>query len=167
MRGWPNLLLANLGLPLCVLAGDPPKIDHQPSPCSIPDKPITLCATISTDTQVARARIYFRPAGDDYYSFVDMTFGGISYCGTLPAPREGKVRVVEYYLQAIDDQYQSQRLSTYQINIQPEGVCEFPPVDKDAGKLSIVVYATAKKQGKKLHDAFQSAGVTFVPVAAK
>jgi hypothetical protein len=97
-----------------------------------------------------------------------MTFGGISYCGTLPAPREGKVKVIEYYLQAVDDQYQPTRTSTFQMNVQPEGMCEFPPIEKDAGKAAAIkVFATNRKQGNKMHDAFVTAGVTFVPVLGK
>jgi len=163
------LLLAALWLPAVpARADDPPEIEHQPVPCTVPNKPIALCAGVTDDSQVAKVRIYFKPQGEDYYSFVDMTFGGINYCGTLPAPREGAVKSVEYYVQAVDDQYQSSRTSTYQMNVQPEGVCAFPPVQKDAAKAaSITVYATHKKQGKKIYDAFANAGVNFVPVAAK
>ena len=61
-----------------------------------------------------------------------MAFGGINYCGTLPAPREGKLKVIEYYVQAVDDPFQAQRTSTFQMSVVPEGKCEFPPVEKDA-----------------------------------
>ena len=90
------------------LAGaDPPAVDHQPVPCTLPEKALTLCATITSDKQVAKARVYFRSAGEKFYSFVDMVFGGLNFCGTLPAPREGKVKTLEYYVQAIDDQFES------------------------------------------------------------
>jgi hypothetical protein len=159
------LVLAVAG---AALADDPPSVDHQPVPCTLPDKPISLCATASDDSAVAKVRIYFRPAGEDFYSFVDMVFGGISYCGTLPAPRSGKIKTIEYYIQAIDDAFQPQRTSTFQLAIQPEGVCEFPPVEKDAKKAAgIRVYATHKKQGSRLPDQFAPAGVTFVPVTGK
>jgi hypothetical protein len=159
------LLLVLLGLALPVRADDPPVVEHQPSPCTIPEKPVNLCATVTDDSQVARARLYFKAAGDDFYSFVDMVFSGINYCGTIPAPREGKVKAIEYYVQAVDDQYQSRRTSTYQMIVQPEGVCEFPPTIEPTA--AIVVHATNKKQGKKLHDGFAAEGVSFVPVTAK
>jgi hypothetical protein len=159
------LALACAGL---ARADDPPVIEYQPSPCTIPDRAIGLCATVTDDVQVAKARVYFRPEGDKFYSFVDMVFGGISFCGTLPAPRDGKLRAIEYYVQATDTQYQAQRTSTFRMALQPEGVCEFPPLEKDAARSAAIrVYATNKKQGKKLDDAFQSAGVSFVPVAEK
>lgn len=150
------------------LADDPPAIEHQPAACAIPDKAISLCAAISDDSKVAKARIYFRKAGEDFYNYVEMVFQGLNYCGTVPAPREGRIKTLEYYLQAIDDQFQPQRTSTFQMAIQPEGMCEFPPVEKDAKRAaSIRVFASNKKQGNKFPDDFVTAGVTFVPVAVK
>jgi hypothetical protein len=158
--------LLTLGGP--ALADDPPNVEAQPVLCSIPDKAISLCAAISDDGTVAKARIYFRKAGEDFYNYVDMVFGGLNYCGTLPAPREGKIKTLEYYIQAIDDQFQPQRTSTFQMAIQPEGQCEYPPLEKDAKRAAnIRVFASNKKQGNKLPDEFQPTGVTFVPVAGK
>jgi hypothetical protein len=145
-------------------ADDPPVVEHQPALCTVPDKPLSLCASISDDGNVATARVYFRRAGEDYYSFVNMAFTGVSYCGTIPGPRE-KARAIEYYVQAVDDAYQPQRTSTFRLAVQPEGVCEFPPREKDAAKAAnIRVLATNRKQGKKLDDGFNPAGVTFVPL---
>ena len=148
--------------------GEEPDVQHQPSPCTVPGKPISLCASVTDDGQVARVRIYFRPAGGKYYSFVEMAFTGINFCGTLPAPRDGKTQAVDYYVQGVDDEYETKRTSTYQLSVQPEGVCEFPPVEKDAARAAaITVYATSPKQGKKLDGAFDQKGVTFVPVKTK
>jgi hypothetical protein len=149
-------------------AAESPTVEHQPVPCTIPGKPISLCASITDDNQVAKARVYFRAAGEKFYSFVEMAFGGINFCGTLPAPRERKVEAIEYYVQGVDDEYDAQRTSTFQMNVLPEGVCEFPPVEKDAARAAaIVVHATNARQGKKLDDAFVAAGVSFVPVAGR
>jgi len=158
------LLVASGG----ALADDPPAIDHQPWACTVAGKAISLCAGISDDQNVSAARLYFRKAGKDYYSFADMTFGGINYCGTLPAPREGKLKVIEYYVQAVDDQFQAQRTSTFQLKVVSEGQCEFPPEEKDPKRLAAIkVFATSKKQGSKLDDAFDRTGVTYVPLGAK
>ena len=161
-----RLALAALVLAAAAAGAEEPSVDHQPSPCTIPEKPITLCASVTDDGQVAKARIYFRAAGEKYYSFVDMAFTGITFCGTLPAPRQGKVQTLDYYVQGVDDQFETRRTSTFQMNVQPEGVCEFPPVDK-AAKGAITVHATSDKQGKKLHGAFRADGVTFVPVGKR
>jgi hypothetical protein len=145
-------------------ADDPPAVEHQPAPCTVPEKAVSLCAAISDDGNVATARLYFRRAGEDYYAFVNMAFTGVSYCGTIPGPRE-KTKAIEYYVQAVDDSYQPQRTSTYRLAVQPEGVCEFPPVEKNAAKAAAIkVLATNRKQGKKLDDGFNAAGVTFVPL---
>jgi hypothetical protein len=163
------LLVAVAALLAAVLrADDPPVVDHQPVPCTIPGKAISLCANVTDDNQVAKVRLYFRRAGEEFYSYVEMNFTGIAYCGTMPAPLEGKMQTIEYYVQAVDDQYQPTRTSTYQMNVQAEGACEFPPIEKDAAKASSFhVFATNKKQGKKLDDAFNQAGVTFVPIQTK
>ena len=159
----PVLAALALLLPAAVLA-DPPVVEHQPSPCTVAEKPISLCATITDDTQVAKARLYFRVANDKYWNVVDMVFGGISFCGTVPPPH-AKVQALEYYIQGIDDTYDQQRTSTYQLRVQTEDQCGFPPLETDAAKAAAIkVYATHKKQGKKLDDdAFNTTGVTFVP----
>ena len=156
-----------LALPLAARADDPPAIDHQPSPCTVPEKTIALCAMVSDDSRVATARIYFRRAGEDFYQYVDMAFTGVSHCGTLPGPREGKMRAVEYYLQAVDDQFQTTRTSTFSLNVQPEGVCEFPPLADPSKAAAIKVFATNRKQGRKLDSAFVDTGVTFVAVQSR
>jgi len=143
-------------------ANQPPDIDHQPSACTLANQTLNLCATVTDDGQVAKVRIYFRREGDTFYSFTDMAFGGINFCGTVPAPRERKMRVLEYYIQAIDDAYETQRTSTYKLPVALEGACEFPPPKGQAA--AITVYATNKKQGKKLPDGFDPASVTFVPL---
>jgi hypothetical protein len=156
------LVLVSAAVP--AVANDPPAIDHQPALCTVVDKPIALCAAISDDSAVAVARVYFRRLGEDYYSYVPMVFTGVNYCGTLPAPRE-KAKAIEYYVNAVDDSYQPQRTSTFRLPVQPEGVCEFPPVEKDAARIAAIkVFATNRHQGKKLDDAFAPNGVTFVPL---
>jgi hypothetical protein len=159
----PALLLALA--PALAQADAPPTVEHQPALCTVPDKAISLCATISDDGTVAVARLYFRRAGEKYYSFVDMSFTGISYCGTLPPPRRKKTKAIEYYVQAIDDQYEPARTSTFRLPVDAEGVCEFPPLEEAPERAAAIkVFATNRKQGKKLDGGFLKAGVTFVPV---
>jgi len=156
-------LAAVLAVGVAPAWAEPPSVDHQPSPCTVPEKAVSLCASIADDGQVAASRIYFRAAGEKFYSFVDMVFGGLSFCGTIPGPRTGKVQTVEYYVQAVDDQYESQRTSTFNMNVSAE--CEFAPVEKDAARAAAIkVHATSQKQGKKLPEEFVATGVSFVPV---
>jgi len=159
-------LAVALALPAWIaFADDPPTIEYQPFPCTVPGKPISICAAISDDAMVSKAKVYFRPASEKFYAWVEMSFGGLNYCATLPAPR-AKLKSIDYYVSATDDQFQAQRTSTYQMAVQPEGVCEFPPLEKDAARASAIkVYSTSPKQGKKLPDEFEPTGVTWVPLA--
>jgi hypothetical protein len=94
--------------------------------------------------------------------FVDMTFGGLNYCATLPAPVS--VKAVEYYLQATDNKYEAARTSTYQMEVKPAGSCDFPAVEKDPERRSSMkVHATDVNQGIRLPKGFDPAGVKFVP----
>jgi hypothetical protein len=161
----PLLALAvALGLAASARPDDPPGVEHQPAPCTVPDRPLSLCATVSDDGSVAAARVYFRREGERYFTYVNMVFTGVSYCGTVPGPR-AKTKAVEYYVQAMDDKYQPTRTSTFRLAVEPEGVCEFPPIEKDQARAGAIrAFATHARQGRRLHDAFVEAGVTFVPV---
>jgi hypothetical protein len=157
------LLSLAAGLP-AAWADDPPVVEHQPLPCAVSGRALSVCATVSDDVQVARARVFFRPTEEKYYSVVDMVFGGIQYCATLPAVRRGRTAALEYYVQALDDQYQAQRTNTYRMAVDPR-VCDSPPIEQDPKRAQAIrVYATHKKQGGKLSGVFESKGVTFVPV---
>jgi len=163
----PALLLALALVPALsqAQAQGPPTVEHQQALCTVPDKAVSLCAAISDDGTVAAARLYFRRAGEKYYSFVDMSFTGIGYCGTLPPPRKKKTKAIEYYVQAIDDQYEPTRTSTFRLPVESDGVCEFPPLEESPERAAAIkVFATSRKQGKKLDGGFLKAGVTFVPV---
>ncbi len=165
LRAAAALTLALVLAAPVVRADDPPVIEHQPPLCVVPGRALSLCASISDDGSVAAARVYFRRAGEDYYAYVNMAFTGVSYCATLPAPLE-KTKAIEYYVQAVDDAYQPTRTSTFRLPVRPEGVCEFPPVEKDPARAAAIkVFATNRKQGRRLDDGFLASGVSFVPAA--
>jgi len=167
-RGMPLHAWFGVGLIVATAGADEaPGLQHQPVPCTVPRERSLLCATITDDLGVASARLYFRPAGERYFSWVAMTFDGLRFCGALPAPRENKAKALEYYMYAVDETYQSARTSTYRMQVEPESLCEFPPIARATEPgASLVVHATHKKQGRKLHDAFDSGGVSFVVFAA-
>lgn len=147
-------------------AGDPPVVEHQPAQCSIASKPIELCASVLDDGDIGKVRTYFRRPGDKEYLISEMTFEGARFCTTLPGVKPGKLRSLEYYIQAIDTEYDSKRTSTYQLQIQDEADCPFPAVQKDPRKAAAIrVQATSERQGSKVPDYLEPAGVAFVPVA--
>ncbi|MBP6702188.1 MAG: hypothetical protein KBH14_07165 [Vicinamibacteria bacterium] len=148
-----------------VLANDPPLVEHQPAQCSLIGKPTELCASVLDDGDIAKVRAYFRKPGEKEYLVTEMVFEGARFCATLPGVKPGKLRTIEYYIQATDTEYESKRTSTYQLQIQTEEDCPFPAVQKDAKKASsIIVNATSAKQKTKLPEYLDPTGVTFVPV---
>ncbi len=163
-RAWLPVGLLLLGL--TAAADELPQVEHQPSPCTVPDRPFTLCSRVSDDLQVAKVRAYFRRAGETWYAFTDAAFDGVNFCATLPAPRAGKTATVEYYVQAIDSAFQAARSPLYLLRVEPEEKCGFAPAEKDPARAAgLVVFATNQKQ-KRLSDGFVDTGVRFVPVAA-
>ena len=150
------------------LANDPPLVEHQPAQCSLIGKPIELCASVLDDGDIAKVRTYFRRPAEKEYLISEMAFEGARFCTTLPGVKAGKLRSLEYYIQAIDTEYESKRTSTYQLLIQAEEDCAFPAVQKDPKKATaITVLATSNKQGSKLPDYLEPAGVNFVPMPGK
>jgi len=161
-----SLLALLSATPVLALVNDPPSVEHQPAQCSVVAKPIELCASVLDDGDIAKVRAYFRRPGEKEYLISEMAFEGARFCTTLPGIKAGKLRTLEYYIQAIDTEYESKRTSTYQLQIQTGDDCAFPAVQKDAKKAAaITVYATSPKQGSKAPDYIEPAGVTFVPVA--
>ena len=147
-------------------ANDPPLVEHQPAQCSIVAKPIELCATVLDDGDIAKVRAYFRRPGEKEFLVSEMAFEGARFCTTLPGVKAGKLRTLEYYIQATDTEYETKRTSTYQLQIQEESECAFPAVQKNAKKAAaITVAATSAKQGTKVPDYLDPAGVTFIPAA--
>jgi hypothetical protein len=160
---FPGFVFALLCVGAAAGANEPPAIEHQPAVCTVPGSAISMCAAVSDDSSVAVARAYFRAVGEKYFAYVNMSFTGLSYCATLPAPLK-KTMAIEYYLQAIDDAGEPMRSSTYRLPVQPDTECSFPPLEKDGARAAAIeVFATNQKQGKKLDDGFQATGVTFVP----
>lgn len=152
--------------PVPLLVNDPPLIEHQPAQCSLESKPIELCAAVFDDGDIAKVRAYFKKPGEKFPLIAEMAFEGARFCTTIPGVKPGKLRSLEYYIQAFDTEYASKRTSTYQLLIQSELDCPFPAVQNDAKKAeSIAVFATSAKQGSKLPDYLEPAGVTFTSMA--
>lgn len=140
-----------------------PQVEHHPAQCAVAGRPLSLCATISDDRRVARARLYFRAQGAPYFYEVEMAFAGLDYCATVPALRAGQARALEYYVQAIDDEFQPQRTPVYRLPVLAQSACEFPPLASDAAAAAaITIRATHARQGDTLPKYLEPAGVTVV-----
>ncbi len=163
----PRLAALSLSMALAAVASadEPPAIEHQPPLCTVSGRPLQLCAAISDEGTVSAARVYFRRAGEAYYAYVNMTFTGVGYCGTLPAPLP-RTKTIEYYVQAVDDAYQPTRTRTFRLPVRAESACELPPLEKDPARAAAIkVFATHQRQGRHLDDGFLASGVTFVPAS--
>jgi len=164
LNGGRALLALVLCAPWPAFAQESPDVQHQAAYCTVPDHPIRICAVIQDDGEVVKARAYFRAEGREYFSIVDMELLEDQYCATLPAPRAGKTKAVEYYIQAIDDEYMPQRTVPFVLELQEPEVCGFPPVESDPARAAaITVLATNRRQGDELDDRFVRDGVRFVP----
>ncbi len=160
-----------VGLALSGFAGvataDEPLVDHQPVACSLPQTNPRICSYVADDGEVKRVRAYFRAKGQDAYYWSDMVFDGIQYCATLPVAKSS-VSNVEYYVWAIDDEFESQRTRSYKISVRDTVACEYPIYDEDPDRVSnLVVNATSRKQGDEIRDFEDKGIVRFVPVAKK
>jgi hypothetical protein len=142
---------------------DEPLIDHQPVICSLPEKNLRICTYVADDGEVKKVRVYFRAEEQEAFYWSEMTFDGIQYCATLPVAKDS-VRGVEYYIWAIDDNFESQRTRTFKVSISPTSPCEYPVFDEDPERVSnLIVYATSPKQGDSIRD-FENEGIVrFVP----
>jgi hypothetical protein len=137
---------------------DEPVVDHQPVECSVPEKNARICAYVLDDGEVKRVRTYFRAEKQEAFYWSDMAFDGIQFCATLPVAKKG-VPSIEYYIWAVDDEFQSIRTRSYSISLVPTSPCAYPVVDEDPARVSnLVVYATSEKQGKKI-EGFEEQGI--------
>lgn len=145
------------------LLAEEPTVDHQPVECSVPEKNPRICAYVLDDGEVKRVRVYFRAERQDAYYWSDMAFDGIQFCATLPVPRS-KVRAIDYYVWAVDDEFEITRTRPHQISLSQTSPCSYPVIDEDPERTAnLVVYATSEKQGGKIKD-FEETGISsFVP----
>lgn len=164
---------AVVGLPLVLAlsatltAAEEPMIDHQPVECSVPGKNARICAYVLDDGEIKRVRTYFRAEGQDAFYWTDMAFDGIQFCATLPVA-EDDVRVIDYYVWAVDDEFQTTRTREGKISLVPTSPCAYPVVDDDPERTKqIVVHATSEKQGDEVKE-FEPLGIVqYHPVEKK
>jgi hypothetical protein len=164
------LLLAAFALPVPVVsrpvASEEPTIDHQPVECSVPGKNTRICAYVLDDGEVKRVRVYFRADKQEAFYWSDMAFDGIQFCATLPVAKKDVSRI-EYYIWAVDDEFQSIRTRSYPVSLEPKSPCAYPVVDDDPDRVSkLVVHATSEKQGRALEE-FEDQGVVEFVAAKK
>lgn len=142
---------------------DEPTLDHQPVECTVAEKNPRICAYVLDDGEIKRVRVYFRSDRQDAYYWSTMAFDGIQFCATLPLAK-GNVQAIDYYVWAVDDEFQITRTRPYEISLRKTASCSYPVIDEDPERIaSLVVNATSGKQGDKIKDFEQSSVSQFIP----
>ena len=160
-------LLVTLSALRAIAHAEEPGIDHQPVECSSPDKNTRVCAYVLDDGEVKRVRAYFRAEKQEAFYWSDMAFDGIQFCATLPVAKSNVV-TLEYYVWAVDDEFQSVRTRSNPVSLSPTAPCAFPVIDEEPERIGkLVVNATSEKQGAAIEE-FEARGIIkFVPLGKK
>jgi hypothetical protein len=128
---------------IAVAVADEPTVDHQPVECSVPSKNPRICSYVLDDGEVKRVRVYFRSNRQDAYYWSDMTFDGIQFCATLPVAKD-YVNAIDYYVWAVDDEFQTTRTRPHEISMKQTASCSYPVIDEDPERIrNLVVNATS------------------------
>src|SRR5437879_7286103 len=86
-------------------------IDHKPVGCIVAEKYPKMNACFSPAGQLARARVYFRPAeGPPNWYYVEMKSDAPCHAGILPKPKKQLIgKKVLYYVNAFDQKFAENR----------------------------------------------------------
>jgi hypothetical protein len=68
------------------------------------------------ETGIAQVRVSFRARGARAYHWTPTVFDGALFCAWLPAPLT-ETRALEYYLEAVDDQFEPSRTIDYVLEL--------------------------------------------------
>lgn len=96
-----------------------PAIRVDPPACGAAARRLRVCAYVVDETGIAQVRLNFRAGGGRAYHWTPMAFDGALYCAWLPAPLS-ETRTVEYYVEAVDDQFEPSRTADETLPIRPE-----------------------------------------------
>lgn len=120
----PTLALLPLAaLPAIASAGDL-SVQHDPVGCVVAERYPVVTARVDPAADVARARVYFRAAGESSWYYVAMKADGDSFAGTLPMPSKATPRI-EYYVEAIDQAFAVSRTPDYSpLVVADAGQCQ-------------------------------------------
>jgi hypothetical protein len=103
-----------------------PAIRHDPPACGLAGQRLRVCAYVVDETGIAQVRLNFRAGGARAYHWTPMAFDGALYCAWLPAPLP-KTRTVEYYVEAVDDQFEPSRTADQTLAVRPDCPSSPPP----------------------------------------
>ena len=116
-------------------------IEHQPVGCVVAGKHPQMLACFSPQSQLARARVYFRAEGTPHWYFVAMTPSAPCFVGTLPKPKLA-IRKLNYYVVAVDRSFAETRTADAAPDVvSSASECRNVPVAAYADKAAVSVSA--------------------------
>lgn len=120
-----------------------PAIRHDPPACGAAATRLRVCAYVVDETGIAQVRLNFRARGARAYHWTPMAFDGALYCAWLPAPLP-ETQAVEYYVEAVDDQFEPSRTADQTFPVRPDCSLSAP----DPAPPAAVVGTTVVKQAR-------------------
>jgi hypothetical protein len=133
--GWLAPAAAALLLAARAQENQAPAIRLEPPACGSAARRLRMCAYVVDETGIAQVRLNFRAGGARAYHWTPMAFDGALYCAWLPAPL-AKTRAVEYYVEAVDDQFEPSRTADETLAVRPD--CPAPPPPDPAPPPAVV-----------------------------
>jgi hypothetical protein len=129
-------------LPVVTAAQGSIAIDHKAVECIVAGKFPKMSSCFTPNSDVARARVYFRPEGVQSWYYVEMKSDAPCMAGVLPRPRNDLVgKHVEYYLQVSDRGFNESRTSEYNpMVVGGEQECKDKPVAAYLTKATVKVF---------------------------
>ena len=101
LRTGGGLYAMEVVAPNVVIDNTPPTITHTAVTSAYVNETITVTATITDDTSVQSATLYYRVVGNTTYMSVAMAASGSTYTATIPSS-DVTTAGVEYYISATD-----------------------------------------------------------------
>jgi hypothetical protein len=138
LPGWLAPAAAALLLAASAQENQAPAIRGEPPACGSAARRPRLCAYVVDETGIAQVRLYFRAGGARAYHWTPMAFDGALYCAWLPAPLP-ETRTVEYYIEAVDDQFEPSRTADEALAVRPDCPTSAPDPDPKAAVVGTTV----------------------------
>ncbi len=141
---WKGLLVGLAWVSASAPSANPPQVELEIPRCAKLATRPRVCARIVDDGSITTARVLFRAWGTTSFYWTEMRFEGSRYCAWLPMP-EKKTRVIDCYVEAVDNTYDLSRTREVQLSVDSQ--CELeasaPPEEPTC------VGVTAPKQAAK------------------
>ena len=114
------------------------EIEHHPPACVAAGKYARLDACFRPNSQLARARVYFRALGTKDWFYVEMARDMPCHHALLPRPKKD-IGKIEYYISATDRRSSEARTKEETVLVTADGRCSGGPLAPVADSGSVVI----------------------------